>query len=148
MRSNPRIRNVPISVSTRRRLSVFAWVAVSLAVLAYATGCDLCANDDWKDYLSPDGRMKVVVFTRDCGATTDYSTQASVLPTAASRPRGVGNVFIADSAHGEAPGTKGPELAVRWLDSSTVELSHHAAARVFVAKTMVGEIRVVYKQWR
>jgi hypothetical protein len=41
---------------------------------------DLCGNDPISETPSPNGQMKVVVFQRDCGATTGFSTQVSVLP--------------------------------------------------------------------
>ncbi len=37
-----------------------------------------CGNEILKEVRSPTGKMKGVVFQRDCGATTGFSTQVSV----------------------------------------------------------------------
>jgi hypothetical protein len=87
--------------------------------------------------------MKVVVFTRDCGATTDFSTQASVLPASAALPDNGGNAYIADNNH--ASGGDGLGLGVRWLAPDLVELSQSSRARVFKAATTVNGVRVAYQ---
>ena len=46
--------------------------------------------------VSPDGMKKIVVFTRNCGATTGPNTQASVLERAEKLPDGAGTAFIVD----------------------------------------------------
>jgi hypothetical protein len=135
-----------LSSLIQRRLTRLGAVAVSVIGLACATACGLCDNTDFKQYVSPDGRMRVVVFTRSCGATTDFTTQGSVVPAStSSMPNEVGNAFVADSNHGQAPGAAGPDLSVRWLDTHTVELSHHAKARIFKAEISVDGVRIVYK---
>jgi hypothetical protein len=87
--------------------------------------------------------MKVVVFTRDCGATTGFSTQASVLPASAALPGDGGNAYIADN--NQASGGDGLALDVRWLTPDSVELSHSSRSRVFKAATTVNGVRVVYQ---
>ena len=91
-----------------------------------------CRNQILQDVPSPDGRRHAVIFARDCGATTDFSTQVSIL-TAARTVTGGGNVFVVDSDHGRAiagPGG-GPGVTVRWLDRRSVEVHYDAHARVF-----------------
>jgi hypothetical protein len=107
---------------------------------------DMCANETIKEAVSPDGRKRVVVFQRNCGATTDFSTQASVLPIGKSLPNDSGNIFSADTNHGAAtagPGG-GPELAVSWVGSKEIILEHSAQARVFSSEPNIGDIRVRY----
>jgi hypothetical protein len=106
-----------------------AGAALLLATLA---GCDSgCANTVLSDAASPDGRRHAVVFERDCGATTGFSTQVSVLPAGRS-PSGGGNVFVAEGGHGRAaPGPGGgPRVAVRWLGRRTLEVRFDGRARV------------------
>ena len=67
--------------------------------------------------------------------------------SAPSTPNGIGNAFVADRDHGQAPGAAGPELTVRWLNAQTVELSHHIKARVSKAETVVDDVRIVYNTW-
>src|SRR5918992_4542304 len=109
-------------------LYIFLWVG------ALAGGC---GNELLKSIASPDGRRKLVIFQRDCGATTGFSTQASLLP-AGDGLRGSGNVFIADTDHGKAPSGPGggPQLAARWIAKDTLELRYHPRARLFVADSV------------
>lgn len=64
---------------------------------------DPCVNDMVGQVQSPDGQFKAVIFERDCGATTDFSTQVSIVPTSTPLPDTAGNVFVADGNHGAAP---------------------------------------------
>lgn len=52
-------------------------------------------------WFSPDGQREAVMFQRDCGATTGYSTQISVLDHGETQVGG-GNAFRADDNHGVA----------------------------------------------
>jgi hypothetical protein len=91
-----------------------------------------CGDHILQDIQSPDGRRHAVVFERDCGATTDFTTQVSVL-TLGRSVNGGGNVFVTDSDHGKAaagPGG-GPNVTVRWLDKRTLEIRYDARARIF-----------------
>jgi hypothetical protein len=105
-------------------------------------------NDPVAEYPSPDGASKLVVFQRDCGATTDFSTQASLLgPRVRLSNSDGGNVFIADTNHGVAPSGPGggPELHVVWESPKRLLLRHHGKARVFKAIPRIGEIDVRFE---
>jgi hypothetical protein len=139
-----RVRSTPIASP----LAHAGAVALIVSIVACASGCGVCGNADIKEYPSPDRATKVVVFTRDCGVTTDVSTQASVVPASASVSNASGNAFVADTRHGRATGAAGPELGVRWVDARTVELSYQTGPQVFKAETSVGGIKIVYRTWR
>jgi hypothetical protein len=98
---------------------------------------------------SPDSRLMAVVFERDCGATTGASTQVSVIPFGAALPNKAGNVFIADTDHGAAPSGPGggPAVGARWLSPSEAVVSHHRAARVFLAERSFESVMVSYEQF-
>jgi hypothetical protein len=51
-----------------------------------------CSNQIIKQIPSPNGKMKAVVFQRDCGATTGFNTQVSVLLSNQQLPDEGGNV--------------------------------------------------------
>lgn len=98
---------------TRRLLAVLTSLAL-LVVLASACA-DPCRNTVLDHRTSPDGRLSIVLFARDCGATTGYSTHVSVLDVGAE-PRRAGNVFVADLAQGgTAAPWGGPWAQVDWL---------------------------------
>jgi hypothetical protein len=90
----------------------------------------VCGNEILSEFVSPDNSKKVVVFQRDCGATTAFSTQASVLAITEKLPDEGGNVFSADTNHGATPSGPGggPELRVRWEDRNGLILEHDKAA--------------------
>src|SRR5256885_7763858 len=58
-------------------------------------GCGLCRNEIGYEEVSPDGKLKAVVFGRDCGATTRDTTQISILRKSQPLPDDAGNIFIA-----------------------------------------------------
>lgn len=56
-------------------------------------GADMCGNDIKQSMLSPDGKLKAVIFSRDCGATTGYTTAVAILDKKETLPNTIGNVF-------------------------------------------------------
>eukprot|EP00456_Euglypha_rotunda_P093773 TRINITY_DN9916_c0_g1_i1.p2 TRINITY_DN9916_c0_g1~~TRINITY_DN9916_c0_g1_i1.p2 ORF type:complete len:150 (+),score=1.70 TRINITY_DN9916_c0_g1_i1:204-653(+) len=113
-----------------------ALLSVSGAVLIPRLSLEaMCENSVLADIPSSTGPFRVVVFERSCGATPGFSTQASLLRVGAQLPDTAGNIFIADTNHGQAPAGPGggPEVSVSWSADSSVTLSHHSAARVFKA---------------
>jgi hypothetical protein len=115
------------------------------ACLRIGDGESDCRNQILQDVPSPDGRRHGVVFARDCGATTDFSTQVSIL-TAARRVTGGGNVFVVDSDHGRANAGAGggPSVAVRWLDTRTLEVHYDGRVRVFAQEKRHDDTDIKY----
>lgn len=107
---------------------------------------DLCRNDQVAEYRSPGGKRKVIVFQRDCGATTGFSTQASLLPVAEEPANVSGNLFVADTNHDAAPAASwgGPDLGVRWVNSGLLVLEHDPRARIYKAEADLEGVRVRY----
>jgi hypothetical protein len=120
---------------------LLAGIAIAWGLVS--CGAAACENTVLTDIQSPDGQHHVVVFGRSCGATTDFSTQVSI-EARSSSVSGAGNVFIADTDHGMAPTGPGggPDVSVRWVDASTVEISYNARARVFHKAVRQGGIEV------
>ena len=96
---------------------------------------------------SPDTRYDAVVFQRDCGATTGFSTEVSVLRSRDSLPSDSGgNVFVADTDHGKAPAGPGggPGVDVRWISPDTLEIRRDPRTRVFRTATNLGGVHVIH----
>ena len=55
---------------------------------------DICGNEIAVELISPDKNYKAVIFQRDCGATTGFSTQVSVLGVNEELENKSGNIFI------------------------------------------------------
>ena len=93
--------------------------------------------------------LKIVVFQRDCGATTGFSTQASIIEDSKDLPDETGNVFVADTDHGKAPSGKGggPELRVRIIGKGMIELSYDFRARVFVNQQEYSGVKISYSTY-
>lgn len=120
-------------------------VAVLFGALALCAGCsDGCANTVAFRVPAPDGRHDAVLFGRDCGATTGFSTQVSVLDPG-TLPPGAGNAFIADDGSGAAPTGDwgGPWAELRWLGSDRLLVRHAAGARLFTQGGTVSGVRIV-----
>ena len=109
---------------------------ITLILFALAlSGCDMCENTIQKNILSPDGSKKIVIFTRDCGATTAYSSQISILNKQASLPNWFGNTFTSDFSD---------PVTARWIDPRHVEISYLKGGRVSTAKSSVDGISISY----
>lgn len=130
---------------TRRGL-----VATALAALMLLGGCDriargMCGNELLDRIPCPAGRHDAILFQRDCGATTGFSTQLSVLAAGQSLPTDSGgNVLVADTDKGKAPSGPGggPEVRARWLSADTLEIQHHALARIFLINATIGSVHI------
>ena len=92
------------------------------------------------------GELKAVVFTRACGATTEISTQVSVI-TDDSSPRGVGNVLVLDSDSGRAPSDSVGRVAVTlaWRGVDTLIVRHDRRARVYKSERVVLGVTVIVR---
>ena len=106
-----------------------------------------CGNRVIEDVPSPNGRQHVVVFVRDCGATTDFSTQVSVLPAGEAVSDG-GNVFIVDADRGRAPRAAhgGPAVTTGWVSNDQLEIRYDQRVRVFRQERARGAMRISYRE--
>jgi hypothetical protein len=118
-----------------------------LLLLSVSACVDPCGNQVLAETPSPGGRFKAVVFQRDCGATTGFSTQVSLIPSGDKVVSWSGNVFVADANHGEAPSgpSGGPAVQVEWFGPTDLRITHDKRARVFLATTSVNGVHVEYK---
>jgi hypothetical protein len=121
-------------------------ILVSLSTAAgllWSIGCGLCANDVVSEVRSPDGKLRVVVFRRDCGATTDFTLHVSVLGAAQPLSNDEGNVFRALN-DGKTPPI---EVKVAWQDSRHLLVRFPARAKPFRQYPTEGAIRVFYESF-
>jgi hypothetical protein len=128
------------------------YMRLVLSIALFCLACDgpslfACQNELLAEYASPTGAVKAVVFQRDCGATTGFSTQVSILPVSDPLPNEGGNTLVVDSYHGAIPAGPGggPEVRVRWDGPSALTLSYSSGVRVFAALPEVAGIRVSHE---
>lgn len=74
--------------------------ACLIGVVAYTFNglfSGMCGNEIFNEAVAPDKKLKAVLFQRDCGATTGFSTQISLLASGNKlEDDDGGNIFIAD----------------------------------------------------
>lgn len=128
-------------------LGVAACLVGALGVGLYLLPDAMCANEPLGEALSPDGARKAVVFQRDCGATTGFSTQVSVIASSSTLDNSSGNVFVADTDRGGAPAGPGggPWVSVHWRAPDQLLVRHHANARVFKAELQFRAVHIRYE---
>lgn len=96
--------------------------------------------------MAPAGEHVAALFQRDCGATTGFSTQISVLG-AGEVPSGGGDAFIADDGHGAARvgHWQGSLADVKWLSPSHLLIRYAAKSRVFKREIRVSGVAISYQ---
>ncbi len=122
-------------------LGIIGVRAVSLS------GADMCGNSVITEDSSPIHSAVVVVYERDCGATTDFSTQVALLHPGEGLPRNPPPVlFVIDSDHGRAargPGG-GPWVEAHWAGPDSVLIRYDVAARIVQQAVVIDGVRVAY----
>jgi hypothetical protein len=78
---------------------------LAISLLSLTSGCDICSNDPINAGISPDGECIAIAFIRNCGATTPFYTQVSILDMPGRLPSEAGNIFSAEGKH---------PLSVQW----------------------------------
>ena len=117
------------------------------AILATAfTACDPCDNHVLQEEPDPSGKLKAVVFQRECGVLGGTSTQVSVLPASTTQPLAGGNVFGADTNKGQAPAmpSGGPAIAVKWINEQELQIGYDNRVRVFQSEKTLGPVTITY----
>ena len=112
--------------------------ALGVAGLGWAVSSG-CANAEQQRVVSPDGHREAVVFERDCGATTDYSTQVSIVKAGAALPNDVGNAYIYDHR---------TRLTVAWLSPTVVSIGYASGTRGLREAARAGGVTVLYREAR
>ena len=124
-------------------LLIAAGLAVSF-LLIYAvidhvfSGWGFCKNTIYQELASPNISRRAVVFERNCGATTGFSTQLSVLSANEELMNDSGNTYIVDGQPDFA------NLKLRWLAEDHL-LVGNAVKTAHTVKTQVNSVTVTYE---
>lgn len=108
----------------------------------------MCENRLIQEDFSPNKKLKTMTFSVDCGATTGFSTQISIVNSDYELEKSdKGNIFIADSDHGKA-NSNGEiiQLKAKWIDNETLQIEYAKNARIFKNKTSKKGVRIIYKE--
>jgi hypothetical protein len=100
----------------------------------------LCDSTEITRLTAPDGRHDAVLFEHNCGATTDFATHVSVLPSGAALGNDPGNAFAAEANEtGPRAPWGGPEVEVEWEADGTLAIHYDTASEVFhIAEVVEG----------
>jgi hypothetical protein len=123
-------------------------IVAAVLMATVVGGCsDSCKNRTVSTAAVPAGDLKAVLFQRDCGATTGFSSQVS-LTGANEATSGVGNAFVADTDHGVAQAASwgGPWVELRWVSPQKLLIRYDAKARVFTQNATVSGVTVTYEK--
>jgi hypothetical protein len=140
----------------RRSLAIVGGVVLAVLIIcAVVLIAPLALVRSWTEVVgdvpSPDGKWDVVLMVRNAGATTDYSTQLSVIPTGGRLSREIalcrpGNVFIADGNHGAvAVNDRGfMHVGVVWQSPNLVLITFPPNTHVFKQERRFQSVIVNY----
>lgn len=114
---------------------------------------DMCATTVIDQFASPSGKLKAVLFQIDCGATTGFNSQVSIVPGNVditqkdSIPK---SFFAANDNHGQAPAGKGggPEVRLAWKTDDLLEIQHHDLAGIIRAESKSKGVFIEYRTYR
>jgi hypothetical protein len=117
--------------------TVRAFVVLLTAVAMVMTGCSVCSTDVLQGSRSPDGILQATWYTKNCGATTDFSTMVSVHRPDSSYKDDSDVVFVA----------KGKQtIKLTWVapHQLSVQCASCERATIFREVTKIGDIDVLF----
>lgn len=132
----------PVAIPSRFPFRVFAALTVLPAVLIggvlwyLSSLLPSCETTEHGRLTSPDASFDLVVFSRNCGATTGLNTQAALIPAGDDLPD--------DAASFASVGTEA-DLDPRWDAYGNIELTLPADATTYRQDDAVAGIAVIYR---
>jgi len=134
-------------VKVMRSASLPTLAGAMVAAVLFAGDSPSCGNRIVARADAPGGAHSAALFQRDCGATTGFSTQISLLP-AGGEPTDGGNVFRADTGHDADVQTgawRGPWAEMRWLSPRHLLIRYASGARLFARVEASDGVRISYE---
>lgn len=112
-----------------------AAIACAASLSACFDPASMCGNEVVARVPSPSAQVDAVVFHRDCGATTGFSTQVALVP-AGHVPTAAGDVLVLRDR---------VALDLHWATDQALVVSGIGSARVFYQSIVVGGVAVSYR---
>ena len=116
-------------------------LAVSLASCCGLVSDSLCSVEKTATLPSPDGKNKVVVRVRNCGATTDYVTEVSIVPLSRENITGYGNTFRIKGFL-DIP----DDLEITWQSNNKLLITYPADQTIYKSEDRVRRVTVTYQE--
>jgi hypothetical protein len=110
----------------------------ALMISALLTGCegDMCGNEISQSIISPSGSYIAYVFSRNCGATTGFNTQVSVLPSTSKPPSDSGNLYINSQQF---------PVQLQWQSDKVLKISGAISSSTIKQLTTIEGVNVLYE---
>ena len=109
---------------------------VAVVLIAYLALPDLCENEELSATASSNGEYEAISFRRNCGATTPYSVQVSVVPGGMELPNEPGNVLVILN-HDLAP-------ELHWKGPYDLEILYPTHVQMIRVDKIPNDVSVVY----
>ncbi|WP_269621197.1 DUF5412 family protein [Zhongshania sp. BJYM1] len=116
-------------------------VPLVIAGLFIYAARDMCGNEVYTEVMSPNRDHKVVVFQRDCGATTGFSTQISIIDSDDTLENEGGNIYIIDGH------PKDVSPPVRWVSNTELRIERSLDGSEYKAESswgLLNKVKVTY----
>lgn len=113
--------------------------AASMILVAIAGCGDLCGNEEVSRTNSPTGELSVVVFVRECGATTGWSWQASLLRSDEPLSNRSGNILT-------TAGSPSLDLwKIQWVGDDVVTITIPSSVDIRNMNKSVRGVKINYR---
>jgi len=110
---------------------------VTLLVILLVSACDrACENERISSVQSPSGNLTAVIFNRNCGATTGFNTQVSVVKASEKLPDDGGNVLILGDSH---------DLKVKWKSETELLIYGAGQGQSFKKDRSISGVSILYE---
>lgn len=97
---------------------------------------DLCKNYLIEEKYSPDNIYKVLIFSRNCGATTKESLQVELVSATANITNdSVGNILVIDS---------GDNIFVNWTTNESLAIFYQIDQEVYKKESEIQGVEITY----
>jgi hypothetical protein len=127
---------------------------ILIAILGTVYSCmnmiwgGMCGNQIIEEIPSPNKELKALIFTRDCGATSGYSTQLSIIENSDQLEDETGNTFILSDKveDGLSFDNGGAKIEVIWTGDNSVTVYFDKRTEFTKQKEEIGDIKITYEQ--
>lgn len=109
---------------------------------------DMCGNEVIEEIKSPDKTLKAIIFIRDCGATTGYSTQLSILELEDRLGNETGNTLILSDKFGEGLSfdNGGAKVKAVWTSENSLTIYFDNKIEFTKKEEEIKDIEISYEQ--
>jgi len=109
-------------------------VTIGIAITYFIP--EMCSNEIINTITSPDNKSKIILFGRNCGATTGFSTQISIVDNGETLGNEAGNIYIAEG--------RPSNYSIKWKSNTSVFISE-GSKEIFKQEASFNNINIVYE---